>query len=428
MRGSTASKPPAEITEASLKGTGSGKLPLVPRPGTLGIFVMLVTLLAFAAGHLRNELALTLLAAVFLTILVYCFAVVFLLALFHRRRLSSISANVMTKIVTAGKEGEVRFTAKGRFFRLPGVLIRYELKLETLDGRVIRHIFDPALASAKGTSFFAVRERGAYYGSRDELAVFDVPGFFRLAFPIPQGDDPRLLAVPVPAEESISFSIRSGGEEQRSEPHYLRTDDLTDHRPYIPGDDPRRINWKLYGHAGDLFVREGEPEPPPHSRLVILLDTQADPGLYNPEESRRAVDILCRNALAAALEFSGQGIEVSIGHTGGKIREGKASELAPALAWPAALPMASPLDLPSLPKARPLSGAAGILILALPRAYAESAALDRFLKNRGPDKNVDLLFLYEERNAKAADLKEAAETCAAIYGRKPGIHARCTGA
>jgi uncharacterized protein (DUF58 family) len=389
----------------------------------MGGFATLITLLSFAAGHLRNELALTLLAVIFLTILAYCFAGVFLLALLQRGRLSSVSAGVATKTVTAGREGELRFTAKRRFFRLPGVLIRYELKLETLDGRVIRRIFDPGPAAAKVYNSFAVRERGAYYGPRDELAVFDVPGFFRLAFPVPQGDDPRLLAVPVPAEESISLPLRSGGAERRNEPHYLKTDDLIDHRPYIPGDDPRRINWKLYGHAGDLFVREGAPEPPPHSRLVILLDTQADPGLYNPGEGRRAVDILCRGALAAALEFSGRGVEVSIGYTGGKIREGNASEMAQALAWPAALPLASPPDLPSPPEGR----AAGILILALPRTRAAPAALDRFLKARGPDRSADLFFIYEEGNPKAADLKEAAEICAAIYGRKPGIHAACTG-
>jgi uncharacterized protein (DUF58 family) len=388
----------------------------------MGAFIMLITFLAFAAGYLRSELALTLLAAVFLTILVYCFAAVFLFALLHRRQLSSISANVVTKIVTTGKSGEVRFTANRRLFRFPGVLVRYELKLKTLDGRMICRIFDPSPA-ARGDTSFAVRERGAYYGSRDELAVFDIPGFFRLPFSVPQGGDPRLLAAPVPAEELVSLPIPSGGEEQRSEPRYRRTRDLTGHRPYIPGDDPRRINWKLYGHAGDLFVREGEPEPPPHSRLTILLDTQADPGLYNPDAGRRAVDLLCRNALAAALEFSGRGIEVSIGYTGGRIREGNASDLAPALAWPAVLPMASPLDFPSLPEA----GAAGILILALPRTRAESAALDRFLKNRRPDRKADLFFLYEERNAKASDLKGAAEICAVLYSRKLGIRARCAG-
>jgi hypothetical protein len=90
--------------------------------------------------------------------------------------------------------------------------------------------------------------------------------------------------------------------------------------------------------------------------------------------------------------------------------------------------MASPQNLPS--PAEDSSGAAGVLILALPRSSAEPAALDRFLKKQKPGKNIDLFFLYEEGekgNDKAAALKEAAGTCAAIYGRKPGIHAHYAG-
>jgi uncharacterized protein (DUF58 family) len=216
--------------------------------------------------------------------------------------------------------------------------------------------------------------------------------------------------------------------EQRKEPRFHRTDDLTDHRPYIPGDDPRRINWKLYGHApsSELFVREGEPEPPPHSRLIILLDTQVDGGLYGPAEGLRAVDLLCGNALAAALEFSGRGIEVSLGFTGGKIRGGNAEELAAALAWPAALAVNAPAELPSPSESQPPSGAAGIIILALPRAYVESSALDQFLKTRGPEQSIDLFFIYDEKNPRAPELEEAAQTCAALYGRKAGVHSRYT--
>jgi hypothetical protein len=399
----------------------------------MGFFIILITLLAFAAGHLRKELALTLLGAVFLTVLVYCFAAVLFLGLIHRRR--SISATIITKVVTTGKNGELRFAAAKRFFGFPGVLLRYEIKLETRDGREIRHIFDPGPAAVAGYNSFPVNERGAYYGSFDELAFFDVPGFFRLAFSIPQGSgDPRLLAVPVPAEESVPIPIRSGGTGRRSESRFRRADDLTDHRPYIPGDDPRRINWKLYGHApsSELFVREGESEPPPHSRLIILLDTQADPGLYTPADGRRAVDLLCGNALAAALECAGRGIDVLCGYTGGKLMGGNAMDLTAALAWPAALPLGAPMELPSPPprstsRGQPSSWEAGIIILALPRASAESSALDRFLKDRSPDQSVDLFFMYDGENGKTLALEEAAETCAAFYGRKAGAHARYVG-
>jgi hypothetical protein len=395
----------------------------------MGGFVIALTFLAFAAGHLRNELALTLLAAVFLAVLAYCFASVFLFALLQRRRLLSVSAGITAKIVTAGDTGELRVTAKERFFRFPGILVRYELRLHTLDGRVIRGLFNPGRNAAGEIYSFPVRERGAYYGPRDRLGVFDAPGLFRLSLPIPQGEEPRLFAAPVPAEEPVPLPILPGGQDPRREPRYLRTEDLTDHRPYLPGDDPRRINWKLYGHAGDLFIREGEPEPPPHSRLVILLDTQVDPDLYDPEAGRRAVDLLCGNALAAAREFSGRGIEVSLdytGSTGGPPggRAGRAPEFAPALARPAALPVSAPLDFPPLPE----RGAAGLAILALPRTRAGPSALDRFLKTRGPDTRADLWFIYEEGAANAWALRKAAETCAALYGGKPGIRARSAGA
>jgi hypothetical protein len=160
------------------------------------------------------------------------------------------------------------------------------------------------------------------------------------------------------------------------------------------------------------------------------LDCQAESDLYSPAEGRKAVDLLCGNALAAALEFSGRGIDVTIGYTGGKIRGGNAVEMAGLLAWPAALPMNAALDLPAPPESRPPSRAAGIIILALPRSLADSgepSALDRFLKNRRPNQNVDLLFIYDEKSSCSTELEESAEICAVVYGRKLGVYARHCG-
>jgi hypothetical protein len=409
-----------------------------PRPRSTGIFILLITLLGFTAGYIRNELALTLVGTLFLTVSAYCFAGIFVLAGIHRKRALAVSARIVTKSVSTGKTGEVLFSpgpletrGNGKFFRLPGILIRYEITLKTKDGRSISHIFDPDFLT-NGFSSFNVPERGAYYSAYDEFILSDILGFFRLAFPISQDGSPRLLASPAAAEEAIPVILRSGGTEQRSDPHFLRTDDLIDHRPYIPGDDPRRINWKLYGHAGDLFVREGEPEPPPHSKLLIMVDTQTDRTLFDTEAGRRAVDTLCENALAAALENAGQGMDIFIGYTGGTIREGPPAELAAALAYPAALPFSGPEELPQSPEDR------GILILALPRNSAESSALDRFLKKRGSHQKVDLVFLYREDKPKGKvrpgkkipfggenRLTGAAETCAALYRQKGGVHVRC---
>ena len=441
----------AVADSAASAGRRSARLLSIPRPRTMGSFVTLVTALAFAAGWVRNELALTLLGTVFLTILGYCFLGVFLLGLVHRRRAMSLSMIITTETVSVasggsvGKEGELSIKtsggllpAKNYFWRLPAIFIRCELFLETKDHRVICHYADPGV---ENYSSFPVRERGVYFSDlrsdeRDRLIIFDATGFFHLPLPVPQISGPRLFAVPAPAEELMPLSLKSGGTKQRTEPHYRKSDELTDHRPYIPGDDPRRINWKLYSHAplGDLFVREGEPEPPPHSRLLILLDTEADSGLYSLDEGRRAVDLLCESALAAALEFSDQGLEILVGCSGHGIMGGgeesaalNAAELAAALAWPAAVLTADlhradlrgeiPEDLPQAPK----DGA--VLVFALPRTSFEPSALDRFLKKREVSQGTDIVFLYSVEDKRAAELEDAAKVCVNLYNGRQGVHA-----
>ena len=385
---------------------------MFPRPRSLGSFVILLTILAFTAGRIRNELALTLLGTVFLVILVYCFFGVFLLGLFKRGSIHLLSMVITSETVPVGAEGELNVsfgTPKKYFWQFPAILLRCELRLKTRDGREIRCFINPGFESCVK---FPVMERGAYYsGSRstecDRLAVFDAPGFFRLDLPLRHDEGPRLLAVPPPAGEVIPVSLKPGGSAKRQENHFRKSDELISHRPYVPGDDPRRINWKLYSHAplGDLFVREGEGEPPPHSRLLVLVDTEADTSLYSLDEARRAVDLLCENALAAAYEFSSRGMEILIGYTGGVIADGgtesgglPVSRFAPALAHPAAImrnASAAKLSLANLTLAdlpRTPEDAA-VLVLALPRpfsdgkadgmadGYADASALDRFLKS-----------------------------------------------
>lgn len=425
----------------------------VPQP--MGVIILIIIIAAFTAGALRRELALTLTGAVFLAAWAWCLIMTLGLALLHRKRAPGLTARISPREIPAGTRAEVFFSAnltqvsaskktRRPFFRLPAILVRYHIKLETQDGRRAGHIFDPDLLD-RGVCSFEVPLRGAYYSDYDELIIFDALGFFRFSWRLVQIRDPRLLASPRAADESVPVTVRSGGAEPRNEPHYQRTDNLIDHRPYIPGDDPRRINWKLYSHGGDLFVREGEPEPPPHSHILIIVDTQTDPALYSAEAGRLAVDRLCENALAAALECSNKGMDVLTGYTGGGIRGGTAAELAAALAWPAALPLGAGEKGIAVKGARRLKttgGSAesagsdskaadypdapdrGFLILALPRTVGgssgEGTALDRFLKKRDLKQGTDLIFLYEGEG-----LDGAAETCAAIYGQKGGVNVRC---
>jgi uncharacterized protein (DUF58 family) len=451
LRGSKRESKAASL-EAPLEATTKAvRNLLIPVPRRLGVFVLILMVVALFAGRLRAEIALSLLGVVFLVTLGYCFLATLLLGLVNQKKAAAASARMLTRQIRASSAGDGDGAGNGaneraelafalnapyegkRFSRLPGILVRYELRITTQDKRRIRYMFDPDFLRNKANSF-PVPERGAYYsnaGDADRLMLFDALGFFQLSLftsitsQVPADTGYRLLVVPKPTEP-LPIQTRSGGEEQRNTPRLLRTDNLIDHRPYIPGDDPRRINWKLYGHAGDLFIREGEPQPPPHSRLVILLDTQVDGACYNEDAGRLAVDLLCESALAIAVDYARRGIEISVGYSGGNIAGGNTvgdnysggdyaaaniQELAALLAYPAALSAAMKLPMPVEDR--------GVLILALPRERAGDSALDQFLRTRNMRLAVDLVFLYSDER-----LTVAAETCARLYGQKSAVRAR----
>jgi len=367
----------------------------------MGVFILLIIILSFTAGAIRRELVLTLTGTVILAIWTYCLVMTLLLALLHRRRAKNISIRLEPeKIVCMEKTNTVyRYNndAAGKnIFQFPGVLVRCRILLSTKDGRRVTYDFKPENKNGLRQSF-QVKKRGAYFSAYDEFAVFDIFGFFRFAYRIPfdngAANNARLLVSPNAASEPVSFKAR-GGEANRQDILSLeRTDYLIDHRPYVPGDDPRRINWKLYGHGGELIVRQGEREPPPSSGLTILIDTQYD-SLYSANNVQDAVDLLCENALAI-INNAGKEINIQIGYTGQIEKSGGAAssgsltqaELGFFLAYPAALPTETPAVLPPVTEDR------GIIILALPRNDTGNFALDKFMADNA-NRPIELLFIY----------------------------------
>jgi uncharacterized protein (DUF58 family) len=408
----------------------------------MGICVLLIIIISFTTGLVRQEPALALAGAAFFLPWLYCLIMTLLLALLHRRRARRAFIRISPREVSVGGlieavycEGDTgAVTGKISIFQFPGILVRCRLKLAARDGRRISHELNPADSSpAAGT--FPAEKRGAYFSGGSEFAVSDILGFFRCAFRLkPEQaaaeNDALLLVSPRPASEARTVNARAGDSSLKPEFTFQRTDNFIDHRPYVPGDDPRRINWKLYGHGSGLFVREGEREPPPHANLMILVDTEYDPLLYSVSAARRGIDALCENALAAALACTGSGIDVTIGssehrtegsRTGRGERESR--ELSTALAWPAALPFSAENSLPPAPNDR------GILIFALPRTV-DGSALDRFLGNAaersaGRTSIIELLFhCGSEADGSFPERLAAAETCAALYNRRSGVRAK----
>lgn len=78
-----------------------------------------------------------------------------------------------------------------------------------------------------------------------------------------------------------------------SQPHGM---ELTEYREYVPGDDPRSVDWNAYGRLGALWVKRfrSEREAP----LQILIDTSASMGV--PAADRK---LELAVGLAAALAY-----------------------------------------------------------------------------------------------------------------------------
>lgn len=396
-------------------------------------------------GALRSELAAILWGSIMLVAETYTF-VATLSALTIRRsdtrgyvcRITPRECKQGEKIV-ASTRGTVRF-------RPPLVLVRYQIALSTVDGRQTNISFDP---ERSGSTEFYAGERGAYGAPSETLSVFDALGFFRSGYLISADQGPRLMVRPAPATNALDASQLSGGAELRIENSFRRTEDLTDNRRYTPGDDPRRINWKIFGHAGELFVREGEPEPPPRSRFVVLVDASVDPELYDAEAGRCAVDFLIEQALGLVNSVLAAGFEPRFGFNGSEILSGDARTAATAFALPAAVVLERAEDLPRLSQSDK-----GALLLALPRkvGIGKPTALDRFLRDSTQATNTNLFFIiptlpgqvrisllrrfffrpHEEdkilRGTRGPLVQEvlerAATDCVAAYNGRGGVHAR----
>jgi uncharacterized protein (DUF58 family) len=59
--------------------------------------------------------------------------------------------------------------------------------------------------------------------------------------------------------------------------------DFQDHRPYVPGDDPRHIDWQAYARSGHYTMKLYREEVHPLADLVL----DASPSMFLDDEKRR---------------------------------------------------------------------------------------------------------------------------------------------
>ena len=114
--------------------------------------------------------------------------------------------------------------------------------------------------------------RGRYFYKRQYLNIRDFAGFFAAAYTQPPClSVPYIVVQPVlPPNKALFPDLRSRAVNDL--PSQERTHELYESRPYFPGDDPRKIHWKLYAHTNMLSIKLGAFEPPPVKRLTIYIE------------------------------------------------------------------------------------------------------------------------------------------------------------
>lgn len=116
----------------------------------------------------------------------------------------------------------------------------------------------------------AMPSRGTYLSQYSQIIITDSLALFRIATVRHVSTGHIVLNVPpVPAALDFAEIIPSESGQIEGKSTFLRSDELYEVRQYHPGDDPRRVNWKVYAHTGEPALREGELLPPPASEYAI---------------------------------------------------------------------------------------------------------------------------------------------------------------
>ncbi|MBN1699028.1 MAG: DUF58 domain-containing protein [Spirochaetales bacterium] len=160
-------------------------------------------------------------------------------------------------------------------FFIPGFTVRANIALHWQDRipLLISAFLTPGIN--KETIGFTPVYRGIYKSSTYDFIFQDLLGFTLSTFSLPLEEYIKVYPAVIKRDELM---IKIAGEATTDARKIKKTsDELLEIKKYYPGDDVRRLNWKVFAHTGELFIRKGEETPPPDVRLLFILDPTRTP-------------------------------------------------------------------------------------------------------------------------------------------------------
>ena len=264
-----------------------GRSPLSLR----GLLVTTLSAGILVEGVVRADLAALFWGSSFLLYAAYAVVASHLLRFSLRRRhaadTDSLSIILPSVGISPGEPAEAHLSARLPRAFPPGFAVRFSLPLawqersiDSVAARLDRGAVNKRIA-------FVAPHRGLYASEEAILEARDVLGFTRNRLGIALRESVTVYPSLRPADE-MALHMEQADDSALFARRRRRSEELLETRKYYPGDDVRRLNWKVFAHLNELFLRVGEEVPPPESRILFVLDTTSNPLL----PQRRAVDYL----------------------------------------------------------------------------------------------------------------------------------------
>ena len=277
----------------------------------VGIFSISLMTLSFLLGYFRGELFALLTG---ITFIFYVF-ISLLFSLINMFLLKKINISLTETNTDNIKVNISKISSISKFFSLFSKIvffISYNALTDTGKPTTNWYFFTTPLISTNEYNFTKEKmSRGIYHPQKSEIRIIDPAQFFIIHLLQNVKDyPPPLFVLPKPEKPSNSNFNSKKLTTNLGKSTFHRSDDLYENRIYVPGDDPRKINWKIFSHTGNLSVREGELLSPLKNKYTFIFNTTKNKSFSNLQIE--LFDILVNRSTAMALDFAKKKIPISL--------------------------------------------------------------------------------------------------------------------
>ncbi|MBN2531270.1 MAG: DUF58 domain-containing protein [Spirochaetales bacterium] len=248
-----------------------------------GFFFFCLSFFFFLTGIFRADLAALFWGCSFLLLTLYAFSgnhiFTILIKRFLRNHPQSINFYFSESGIPEGSASSAHIKIQLPPFFMPGFSVNLSLTFhwQTRKPVLLAVRLLPGENSAEIP--FTIHHRGKYTCKAVHYFIGDFFGFTKADIGIPLEECIHVFPTLLDREE-LFFKI-TGDESADIQKKRQSNDELLEVKKYYPGDDIRKLNWKIFAHTGELFVRKGEEIPPPDSKFLFILDPTLTPGILS---------------------------------------------------------------------------------------------------------------------------------------------------